>query len=85
MKDTSRIWYEVSLVNEQTGEKQSLVGRDFQVMLLRDSALVQLTPEQRADGWNVKIEERKDLGAVPGTRRRSGSSRRRSTRGRGRS
>jgi hypothetical protein len=86
MKDTSKIWYEVLLANEQTGEKQSLgIGRDFQVMLLRDSALTRLTLEQRADGWDVKIEERKDLGAVLGTRGRGGSGRRRNTRGRGRS
>ena len=61
-------------------EKSLGVGRDFQVMLARDSALAKLTPEQRAAGWTAKIKERKDLGAMPRTKRRSGYGRGKSMR-----
>jgi hypothetical protein len=51
MTDASRTYYEVLLINEQTGEEQSLgVGRDFQAMINRDLALRKLTQEQHAEG-----------------------------------
>jgi len=80
MKDTSRIFYEVFAVNEQTGQQQSLgIGGDIQARFYRNS----LSAEQRAQGWTIEIKERRDLGSRPGTKR-GGSSRRRVSRGRGR-
>jgi hypothetical protein len=78
MKDTSRIFYEVLAVNEQTGERRSLgIGRDFQAHFCRNS----LSAQQRAEGWSIETKERKDLGVPPGVKS-GGGSRRRIARGR---